>query len=338
MFKLNEVLRNDDAGADGGGGGDAPAAIVPDMTLSGGDTPLSPAPVEPAAVAPVAPAAPAVQAPVGAGNLFTESLPAEWREQTVQALGIEDTATRDKYIGQLSRYSTFDKFAGAFFEQRELISKGQHSQGLAENATPEQLTEYREQNGIPATADDYKLTLEDGLVLGDDDQRIMQGVAAVAHKYNVKPAQLSEMTAAMLKGRVAEQDAIMAQHGIDQQTCTRQIKDAWGSDHQTNLNVIRGLASSLPESIRDNFLSAQLANGKMLFNSPEFMVWMADVARQLNPSATVVPNSSNPGQAINDELKKLEGIMRNEPDTWYKDPGLERRYLELTTAQEKMSA
>jgi hypothetical protein len=329
MFNLNTILRNDDAGADGGG---APL-VVADMATDTGVTALSTQ--EPAIQTPVV--TPAPVDPAG-NDIFISSLPAEWREQTIQSLGIEDPAVKDKYINQLNRYPTFDKFAGAFFEQRELISKGQHKQGLSENPTPEQLTEYREQNGIPVSADDYALTLEDGLVLGSEDERIMKGVATVAHKHNLSQSQLSDLTSAMLKGRVTEQDAIMAQHGIDQTTCTRQIKDAWGSDHQTNLNVIRGLANTLPDSIRDGFLSAQLADGKMLFNSPEFMVWMADVARQLNPSATVVPNSTNPSQAISEEIKGIENTMRNDPDTYYRDQGMQNRYRQLIDTQDKMRA
>lgn len=331
MINLNTTLRNADAGADAGGGN--PDPVAPDMALDTGGTVLSPQ--EPASQAPAV--APPVE-PAGGNDLFISSLPAEWREQTVQALGIEDSAVKEKYLSQLSRYPSFDKFAGAFFEQRELISKGQHKQGLPEKPTPEQLAEYREQNGIPATPSDYALTLEAGLVLGDDDERIMKGVAEVAHKHNLNQSQLSDLTSAMLTGRIAEQEAIMAQHGIDQQTCTRQIKEAWGSDHQTNLNVIRGLASTLPDSIRDNFLSAQLADGKMLFNSPEFMVWMADVARQLNPSATVVPNSSNPSQAISDEVKRIEETMRNDPDTYYRDQEMQNRYRQLIDTQDKMRA
>lgn len=329
MLNLNTNLRNEDAGADAGGG----APVVPDMALETGSTVLSPQ--EPTSQAP---AVTSPVAPNGGGDLFISSLPAEWREQTVQALGIEDSAVKEKYLSQLSRYPSFDKFAGAFFEQRELISKGQHKQGLPANPTPEQLTEYREQNGIPAKPEDYALTMEEGLVLGEDDQRIMQGVTAVAHKHNLSQSAMSDLTNAMLKGRVAEQEAIMAQHGIDQNTCTRQIKEAWGSDKETNLNVIRGLANTLPDSIRDNFLSAQLADGKMLFNSPEFMVWMADVARQLNPSATVVPNSSNPSQAISDEVKRIEDVMRNDPDEYYRDQAMQNRYRQLIDTQDKMRA
>lgn len=333
MINLNTILRNADAGADAGGGN--PAPVAPDMALDTGGTVLSPQ--EPASQAPAV--APPVE-PAGGNDLFISSLPAEWREQTVQALGIEDSAVKEKYLSQLSRYPSFDKFAGAFFEQRELISKGQHKQGLPEKPTPEQIAEYREQNGIPSSPTDYKVLTGDagGLVLAEDDLRIMKGVAEVAHKHNITEIQLAELTNSMLAGRVAEQEAIMAQHGIDQQTCTRQIKDAWGSDHQTNLNVIRGLASTLPDSIRDNFLSAQLADGKMLFNSPEFMVWMADVARQLNPSATVVPNSSNPSQAISDEVKRIEETMRNDPDTYYRDQDMQTRYRQLIDTQDKMRA
>jgi hypothetical protein len=113
-----------------------------------------------------------------------------------------------------------------------------------------------------------------------------------------------------------------------------QLKEAWGGDFTTNNNMVQGLVNQLPESIKDAFKNARLPDGKAIFNSPEIMVAMADWARKINPSATVVPNSANPMQTINDEIKALEGQMGT-PE-WYKDKDAQKRYQDLITAKEGM--
>ena len=138
----------------------------------------------------------------------------------------------------------------------------------------------------------------------------------------------------MRHARLDEEDLQLNQDGIDTQTTQRQLKDAWGSDFQTNLNMMKGLANQLPESVREDFLNARLANGQALFNSPEFAIFMADIARKLNPAGTVVPNSNNPTQAISDEIKTLEAKMGT--DEWFKDIDSQNRLQSLYTAAEGM--
>ena len=218
--------------------------------------------------------------------------------------------------------------------RQDLVRNGELSNGLPENPTEEQLADYREANGVPESPDKYELSLDEGLVLGDEDNRILEGVYKVAHESNIPAATLSSMTNAMLAGREAEAEAIQTQDGVDSQTTSRQLKDAWKGDYQTNLNMVQGLTAQLPESIRTEFEGARMADGKAMFNSPEVMVFFADMARKLNPAGTVVPNSANPTQAISDEIAKLEGRMGD--DGWHKDTAAQARIQQLYKARDDM--
>ena len=288
-----------------------------------GDAPGA-APVEPTPTA-VAPAAPA-----------PDPEPAsDWRADTLSDMGIEEGSDDyEKRSNQLARYTDKAAALKAGFEAQDKIRKGEVASGLPDDPTDEQMTDWRASNGVPETADAYELSLDDGLVLGESDGRIMEGVYQVAHDRNLSTEAVSDLTNAMLKGREAEQDAKIAQDGLDEQTTTRQIKEAWGQDYQANLNLIQGLAQQLPESVRDDFLNARLGDGRALFNAPEVMVYFADMARKLNPSATVVPNSNNPVQSINDEIKALEAKMGT--DEWHKDQDSQQRYMALVDARTNM--
>ena len=307
----------DDAG---GGAGDPPpsgdSAPTPAAEGGAGDPPPSgdSAPTPPAAFA----------------------MPDDWRANAVRLAGFEEGEDFDKRVGQLDRFSDLGSMTKSLFEANDKIRKGEISNGLPENATDEQMTAYREAQGIPETAADYNLTLDDGLVLGEADNAVMGGVFDVAHANNVSSETMNAMTNAMLAGRQAEADKMTAQDGLDTQTASQQLKDTWGQDFETNKNVVAGLVNQLPESVKEAFQNARMPDGKAIFNSPEIMVAMAEWGRKIDPSATVVPGSNNPMKTMTDEIKSLEAKMGT-PD-WYKDTAGQQRYQDLITAQERMQS
>lgn len=306
LNKITRVFRDEENGGDpppGGGGGNPP-----------NDPPADP----PGEVVP-----------------FYNSLPETWRNDLVNALELEDDAA-GKRLTQLERVPDFKTLTKNYFESQDKIREGIKPIGLPENATDEQLVAYREANGVPSTVDDYATGIDEGLVLGEMDTRIMGEVYKIAHAENVSSSTMAKLTNGMLNARIAEEDLQLNQDGIDTQTTQRQLKDAWGADYQTNLNMMKGLTNQLPESVREDFLNARLANGQALFNSPEFAIFMADIARKINPAGTVVPNSNNPTQAISDEIKNLEKKMSDDPDAWHKDKDSQQRLMALYDADDKM--
>ena len=258
-----------------------------------------------------------------------------WRSDLVSLAGFEGEEA-EKRSGQLERVMDMGALTKNYFEAQDRIRKGELSNGLPENPSDEQLSAWREANGVPEAADKYELSLEEGLVLGEDDSRIMEGVFKVAHEENISTSAMSQLTNAMLAGREAEAEAMQAQDGMDTQTTTRQLKEAWGADYQTNLNMVQGLTAQLPETIRAEFEGARMADGKAMFNSPEVMTFFADMARKLNPAGTVVPGSNNPTQAITDEIAKLEARMGD--TDWHKDTTAQNRIQELYKARDAMKS
>ena len=266
---------------------------------------------------------------------YFQNMPEDWRTQAVGAMGIEPGEDFDKRVTQLERVSDFGVLAKNYFSAQDKIRAGEISNGLPENPSDEQVAQWREANGVPAEVGGYELSLDEGLVLGEADERIMEGIYGIAHTGNVPGAVMNEMTNAMLKGRQVEAEARITQDGVDKQMTNQQLKDAWGGDFEMNTNMVRGLVNQLPESVKDTFSNARMADGKALFNSPEIMIAMAEWARKINPSATVVPNSSNPMQTMNDEIKTLEDRM-GEPD-WHKDKAANDRLMALYDARDSMA-
>ena len=237
-------------------------------------------------------------------------------------------------LNTLKRHKDLRSVLKSGWEAQQKIRRGEVSNGLPENPTDEQLAEWRKSNGVPEAPDKYELDIEEGLVLGEVDTRIMQSVQSAAHAANIPAAALSKITNAFLQGRQQEQEAIQAQDGLHQQQAERQLKEAWGQDYVANVNLAKMFLSQLPEAVRDNVASARMADGRALFNSPEVLDYIAEHMRKIAPAATLIPNSSNPLQSINDEIKRLEDRMGT-PD-WYKDDAAQKRYRDLIEARENM--
>jgi len=272
----------------------------------------------------IAGATPPAEAPKG----YFDSAPDDWRAQLAGG--------DEKRAKELERVGDIKTLAQRFFDGQDKIRAGELASGLPENATDQQLADWRVANGVPEEVDGYAKSLDEGLELGEDDTRILDGVFEVAHKYNLGADAVNEITNALIKGRDSEADAVRAEDGMHQQTAVRQLKDTWGGDYETNLNMIKGLTTQLPEEVRAEFESARLQDGRALFNSPEVNVWLADIARQLNPAGVVVPNSANPVQSIKDEIKSLEGQMGDSVE-WSKNTEGNQRLMDLYEAEERMT-
>lgn len=267
-----------------------------------------------------------------ANEPFYKTLPADWREQIATGLNLDEGKKN-----MLGRYQSFDKFTEAFFHAQDKIRSGEAKTPptLPENPTPEQLAEYRTKVGLPTTVDDYKISPPQGVTATEQDQRIIDAVRQYAFENNLKPDVANNLLAVQFKAREQELQAAINQHGIDKQTATRQLRETWGSDFETNNNMVNNLLSGLPSNVQESVLGAQLADGRMLFNSPEVMVWLADLARAVNPAATVLPNSNNPVAGIAEEIKQLESRMGT-PE-WYRDDAAQKRYQQLVVARENIA-
>ena len=295
---------------------DTPSEPVADATIA-----ESPATSSPATALNTEPSAePSSPEPAG--------MPDNWRA----LMAGED----DKTLKQLDRYSTPADMAKALIEAKQKIREGLAT-GLPDDPTDDQVAAYREKNGIPAEASGYEIKLEDGLVIGDEDKPVLDHVLQAMHGANATPDQVNAMTNAYF---AMQEQAYQDQQVVDtqqSQEATNELKDVWGTDFIGNTNAVKSLLNTLPESVKEQFEGARLADGRAVFNSPEVMQWMADTARQANPAATIMPNVANPVQAMGDEIKSIEKVMRENPNEYWRDNDMQARLRELMDAQDGMS-
>lgn len=284
------------------------------------------------------PQTPAVVTEGGANQPATQPSPAalftadDWREKL--------SGGDEKVLKQLERYASPDAVAKALVETKRKISAGEFKRPLSSDATPEEVAAWRQENGIPEAPDKYEIKLSDGLVIGDEDKPFVDGFLKIAHEVNATPETVNKLLDWFFD---SQDEQIAKAEEADTKfraEATELLRSEWGADFKTNINLVNGLLDSAPQGLKQNLFEARLADGTVLGNNPEVLKFLAGVAREINPIATVVPGAgAGAATAIADELAKLTKMSGDPNSEYWKGPSAEKnqaRMRQLLDAQDRM--
>jgi hypothetical protein len=251
--------------------------------------------------------------------------PADWRDKLAGA---------DKdLLKQLGTLGSPQDLFKSYREMQKKLSSGEYkkaTQAPGKDATPEQIAEYRKENGIPDKPEAYDTTLDNGLVIGAQDKPIVDAFLKEMHAANAPNAVVKSALNAYFK--IAEdQRANMSNRDNEvYDGAAEALRKEWGPEFKRNQNAIAAYVETLPEGFRDNLIGARLADGSKLLGNPEGIKFIYNLAKESNPAITVVPGSANPGKTIEEEIKALNVGS----DEYWKSSDKQARYRELLQAQE----
>ena len=258
--------------------------------------------------------------------------PEDWRETYAKG--------NDKLLARLARFNSPTDVVDSFFAAEKKLSSGKYKSPLPNNPSPEQLSEWRQQNGIPDNPVEYfeKLQLQPGMVVGDDDLPNLNEFFTVAQSANMTPDQVSKAVDWFFAGKEAEVASRIASDKEAQFNAEEELRIEWGPMYKRNLAAINGLLSDAPPEAREGLLGGRLADGTPIGNSPEMLRWLAGLAIELNPAATVVPGAGTYSMdSIEQELASIHDRMANDRDGYFKDERMQKRYGELLSARERLN-
>lgn len=255
--------------------------------------------------------------------------PEDWR---VQAAGGDE-----KLLRRFERYASPKDALSALIQAQNKISAGLKPTPLPKDATPEQITEWRQNNGIPEDPSGYEVKLPGGVVLGEADKPVVDEFLKVAHAGNMRPDQVNSV----LNWYYEQQDIAEAERAradaVYRQNAEEELRAEWGGQYRLNVNLAMGLLDSAPADVKESLLGARLADGTPLGNHPGVLRWLANTSRELNPVATVVPGAgANAASAIEDEISAIERRMAEDRVAYFKDEKAQARYRELLNARSKV--
>lgn len=252
----------------------------------------------------------------------------------------------EKELKRLGRFATEADVYKAYRELENKLKSGEMKKGLPKDATPEDIAQWRKENGIPEAPDKYDLTFENGLVIGEEDKPYIDKFVTKMHGENATPAQVKAAVASYYEIMGEQQQAIAEADAQFKDSSLELLREEWGGDYKKNLNAVNGLISSMPDEVRAYFETARTADGKVLGNDPEVVKWLAQTAFEINPAATVMPNSmSNPGAGITDEITSIEKMVGDRDSDYWRgakeangNTKMQNRYAELIAARDKIAA
>lgn len=216
---------------------------------------------------------------------------------------------------------------------------------LPKDATPEQITAYRKDNGIPEKPEAYfeALPKEVAETLTDPVKELMTPYLAALHELNLTPAHAAKLIAV----RQAEQDRqVELRAAADGQLRTKTedaLRADWGNNYRAEINNIHGMLNGAPAEVRQALLDARTPDGNALVGTPEAMRWLAQLARTVNPYSVPVggDGGSLDGKGVDARIGEIEGWMGAQKGSdgykrYYDNPKVQTEYRTLIDAREAM--
>ncbi len=276
----------------------------------------------------------------GAATEKPVASPATWPEDWRAKLAGEDK----NYLKTLDRFADPAALAKAYRELNAKFSSGEYKRNAppGKDATPEDLAAWRKEQGIPEKPDDYKITPPAGFVFGDADKPILDSLKA----YGVANGLTNDAMNKVTSWWASEQEGILARQSEEDSAFKQKAEDVlrteWGPEFRRNVNAAKSLLATAPEGIADRLVAGRTADGRLIGDDPAILQWLAQLSREMNPAASLVPaGTDNAPKAIDDEIKQIESLMGKRDSEYWKGPkanDLQSRYRELITAREKMSS
>lgn len=245
----------------------------------------------------------------------------------------------EKYLKQLER---FNSPPDVFKSYREVQAKLSGQKPVVEkpgaDAAPEAIKAYRDSLGIPDDPSGYDLTFDDGTVINDTIKSQLDGYLQFAHENNLPPDVVKGNLSWFIRDVAAQQEKVAALNDEARINGITDLKKEWGGEFQGNMNAIHSLFTSAPEGTMDALLNSSGPDGLKFANNPNNIRWLASLAKELNPQATLVPPGPDQAASIDSEITKITALMnskdRSERDRYWKDEKMQARFAQLNMAKQ----
>lgn len=216
---------------------------------------------------------------------------------------------------------------------------------LPKDATAEQVTQFRKDNGIPEKPEAYLEALPKDVAqtLSDTDKAIITPYLSALHELNLSPAHAAKLIAV----RQAEFKRQVEVRNAADETLRVQTEDAlhedWGNNYRAEINNIHGMLNGAPAEVRQAILDARTADGTPLVGTKETMRWLAQLARTVNPYSVPVggDGGSLDQKGVDARIAEIDSWMGAAKGSenykrYYNDPKVQTEYRTLIDARQAM--
>lgn len=280
-------------------------------------------------------AEPSTEQPATAQSTEPQEVQGYWPDDWRQKYAGEDEGK----LNRLSRYASPDAAMDALLAAQDRIRQGEVKQPFPVDGTEEEQNAWRENNGLPATPEDYDLSFDNGLVIGDDDKEFVDGYLKYAHETNQTTDQVKANLQFYYENMEKQQEERYEQDKRIAADTNEKLREMWGGEYKAHKNAIQSMLDGIPEESREAFAAARLADGTPVLSDPNILNWLLNQALEINPASTIVPAGGNQMASIEDEIATLENMMGDRQSEYWKGAKAEsnqERLRKLYSARDKM--
>ena len=255
--------------------------------------------------------------------------PEDWKDRAVKAMGGDE-----KVAGWIKRYGSLPAALKAGFEAQQKIRTGEFRKPLDASAGDEEKADWRKENGIPETADQYLETIDlGGYVPGEAEKPLINDFAKVAHGLNLPPASVSKV----MQWYYGNQEKAQAeQQQIDSQFKQDAIVDLrteFGAEFRPAMTGIVNFLEGMPAL--KTAVMGRGPDGHVIINNPAVARELMALSRNQNPYAGLVPaGEKDQAKGAADRLKEIVNTYASDPAKYQRE-GLEAEHMRLVEAQTK---
>jgi hypothetical protein len=263
--------------------------------------------------------------PADAGAAAGAGWPQDWRERLAGA--------DEKALKQLKRIVSPEALLKKLQHQETLIRS---RAGPPEEESGDALAAWRRAHDVPAAPSGYldNLTLSAGKVLGDADRPVAESFAAEMHAIGAP----QEMVERGIDWYLAYREKLANDDSdadiIFREESQARLRQSFGAGWNRAVASIGALLAETPE-VRDMLLGGRAGDGRLLGDHPLIVRWLAELARRVHPSATVVLSGGSAARGMEARIAEIEALQRRDRSAYFRDEALQAELRELYAKRER---
>lgn len=244
-------------------------------------------------------------------------------------------------LAKAERYADPVAMGKALFEAQKLIASRGRAQHPGKDATPEQLAEYAELSGIPQAPDGYAVALADGKAPEGQLKEWVDAFLPVAHARGLNNEAVN--TAVQYFSDLTEKSREIQRETDDRyaQESVATLKEQWGGDFNRNVNLVKNMMAGWRDGVGDMLLSARTADGKIVGDHPDILSQFVAQARDINPTATLLPSGQQDMRGVSTRIEQIEALMGDRSSAYWRGPqadAMQQEFRDLVTARDKLKS
>jgi len=253
---------------------------------------------------------------------------ADWKEKIANG--------DEKTLKQLEKYKTPKDVFDAYKSLETEFSRTRPIKELSENPTPEEVTKYREEKGIPAKWEDYDTELGDGIVIGEDQKESVDRYLKLFHDKNLPNKEVKEILKAHFELESKDITALSERRAAEQKVATETLTKEWGNELKGNVNAITTyLDTAFSPDLSEALQGAVLGDGTSLQNNPELLNYFLGEAKRTMSSNTITPSGTSDYTSASARLAEITKIHDTNPKLYFNSPDIQKEAAELAAQLKK---